>query len=55
MSMTIYLAPLVLLAGLILYGWAPPANTKMQKLALIAIAVGLLVTLQMFASHALHF
>lgn len=50
--MTIYLAPLVLIVGLLAYGFSPSA--KIQQLGLYAFAVALLVTLQEFAGHVLH-
>jgi hypothetical protein len=50
--MTIYLAPLVCLIGLLAYGFSTSA--KIQQLGLYAFAVALLVTLQEFSARVLH-
>lgn len=51
---TIYMAPFVTLAGVLIYGFA--GNPKLQEIGRIMFAFGLLVTLMEFAAgHALHF
>jgi Na+/phosphate symporter len=44
---TIYLAPLAMLVGLLMYGFA--GNSKLQEIGRITFAFGLLVTLMEFA------
>jgi Na+/phosphate symporter len=51
--MTIYLAPLTMLVGALVYGFA--GNSKLQEIGRISFAFGLLVTLMEAGGKVFHF
>ncbi len=51
--MTIYLAPLTALVGILMYGFA--GNSKLQEIGRIMFAFGLLATLMETGSKVFHF